>query len=181
MRALVLLLALAGGLRPPGTPLEAFLKPWEAQCASQGGGSTSAGASAVPPLVSGIGGGGGEGGPGGDSRGAAPGARARWLGTIPAYPGATRPFRALERTDRIVALTPDAPGPVMAFYRERLSLEGWTLDANASELDGPPDLPRWTTWRRPGYGVLTLAAATGTHPETGRRMTVLTVSTDLKP
>ena len=68
-----------------------------------------------------------------------------------------------------------------AFYRERLAREGWTLDADASELEGPPDLPRWTTWRRAGYGALKLSAAAGTHPKTGRRVTVLTAETALKP
>lgn len=108
-------------------------------------------------------------------------AEARWLGTMPAYPGAGRPFGALERTDRIVALTPDPPATVMAFYRERLRREGWTLDENASELGGAPEAPRWMTFSRAGLGKISLAAAPGRHPHTGRQVTVLTVESALKP
>ena len=105
------------------------------------------------------------------------------LGTIPAYPGAGRPLKGLETKERAIALTPDKPEAVVAYYIHVLVAAGWTpapeLPAEAEAAKSGK--PAWLTFTRSGGGRIDIQVAPGLHPHTGKPVTLVTYETEFKP
>jgi hypothetical protein len=105
------------------------------------------------------------------------------LGTMPAYPGATRPLKQLESNRRAIALTPDKPEAVIAYYMSRLTRSGWQpapgaeAEAYAAALAKEPV---WMTFLRPGLGRLDIQVTQGRHPKTGQVLTMITYQADTR-
>lgn len=110
-------------------------------------------------------------------------APAQVLGTIPAYPGATRPLGTLETPERAIALTPDKPEAVVAYYISGLTAAGWTPDPEVPfEADAVKQgQPAWLTFTRAGVGRIDITVASGRHPRTHKPVTVITYMTRIKP
>lgn len=98
------------------------------------------------------------------------------LGTMPAYPGATRPLPAWESAYLAIAMTGDKPAAVIAYYMDRMLAAGWTPgagegpEAMAAALAGQP---AWLSFTRKGFGRLDVQVTTGTHPKTGAPVTMI--------
>lgn len=98
------------------------------------------------------------------------------LGTMPAYPGAVRSLPGWETRRLAIAMTPDKPEAVIAYYLNRMPAAGWkpapgiAAEAHAAVLAGQP---AWLTFSRPGQGSLELQVTTGPHPQTRAPVTVI--------
>ncbi|MDB5095992.1 MAG: hypothetical protein JWM80_413 [Cyanobacteria bacterium RYN_339] len=104
------------------------------------------------------------------------------LGTIPPYPGASRPLPTLETKTRAIAITSDKPEVVAAYYISRLTAIGWIPEPEVPhELKGARvGAPVWLTFtRRPG-GKIDLQITTGLHPKTHKPVTLITYTWDPK-
>lgn len=105
------------------------------------------------------------------------------MGTIPAYPGATRPLKALESQGRVLALTSDKPEVVAAYYIHGLAALGWQASEDVpSELEiARAGQPAWLTFTKPGDGRVDIIVSSGKHPRTGKPVTLITYSRTFKP
>lgn len=106
------------------------------------------------------------------------------LGTMPAYPGATRPLPRWETAHLAIAMTPDKPEAVVAYYMNRLPRVGWRsapgTDAEAAAAVMAKE-PVWMTFLQPGIGRLDIEVTQGRHPKTGQDVTLIMYQADLKP
>lgn len=102
------------------------------------------------------------------------------LGTIPPYPGASRPLPSLESKTRALALTTDKPEVVAAYYINRLAALGWKAAPEVSHelAAAPTGAPLWLTFTRPGQRV-DLQIVPTQHPKTKKPVTLITAT--LKP
>ncbi len=97
------------------------------------------------------------------------------LGTMPVYPGATRPLPQWENPKRAIAMTTDKPEAVLTYYLSTAP-RGWAAtkdsiaEARASILSNQP---AWLTFRRPGWGRLDMQFTTGHHPKLGHPITLI--------
>ncbi|HEY9723752.1 MAG TPA: hypothetical protein V6D47_17195 [Oscillatoriaceae cyanobacterium] len=97
-------------------------------------------------------------------------------GTMPAYPGATRPLAKLENARLAIAVTTDKPKAVLGYYLSRLATLGWsparfnTSEAQAAHTAGQP---AWITFLHPGLPAVTVEVAQGRHPRTGAMLTLI--------
>lgn len=98
------------------------------------------------------------------------------LGTMPAYPGALRPLPGWETKRLAIAMTPDKPEAVIAYYMRRMPAAGWdpapgiageALAAVAAKQ------PAWLTFSRAGLGNAEIQVTTGPHPTTREPVTVI--------
>jgi hypothetical protein len=102
------------------------------------------------------------------------------LGTIPAYPGASRPLIQLETKARAIALTTDKPEAVVDYYIRGLVAAGWTplpeviAEAEAAKIGQPA----WLTFTRRGGARIDIQVTTGLHPRTGKPVTLITYLTE---
>lgn len=106
------------------------------------------------------------------------------VGTIPAYPGATRPLPHWETPSRAIALTRDKPGAVVAYYLASLPRAGWRTpedEAAVALAAASASEPAWLTFSRPGHGRLDLQVTAGKHPSTGEAVTLIFTRSDFKP
>lgn len=98
------------------------------------------------------------------------------LGTIPAYPGATRPLTHLEKGDFAIAVTSDKPEAVIAYYIDRLSAAGWTvppgIGAEAYAAVTAKE-PAWLTFVAAGKPRLDIQVTQGPHPKTREMLTLI--------
>lgn len=107
---------------------------------------------------------------------AAPGGEAAILGTIPSYPGASRPLPQWESSELAIALTRDKPEAVIAYYIDRLAGSGWQppegleAEAYASALAKEPV---WLTFTKAGAGRLDIQVTQGRHPDTQELLTLI--------
>lgn len=98
------------------------------------------------------------------------------LGTIPAYPGASRPLPQWESKALAIALTRDKPEAVIAYYIDRLARSGWfppeglEAEAYASAL---AQAPVWLTFTKAGAGRLDIQVTQGRHPDTQELLTLI--------
>ena len=105
------------------------------------------------------------------------------LGTMPAYPGATRPLRHFETANTAIAMTRDKPEAVIVYYMDRLTRAGWQpvdgieAEAHAAALAGEPV---WLTFYRPGQGRLDIQLTRGRHPKTQELLTLIMYQAQLK-
>ena len=105
------------------------------------------------------------------------------LGTIPAYPGASRPLKNLETKERAIGLTSDKPDAVVAYYIHELVAAGWTPapEVSAEAVAAKDGKPAWLTFTRRGGGRIDIQVAPGLHPRTGKPVTLITYETEFKP
>lgn len=97
-------------------------------------------------------------------------------GTMPAYPGATRPLARLENARLAIAVTTDKPKAVLGYYLNRLAPLGWSpARFNASEAQAALTAgePAWITFLHPGLPAVTVEVAQGRHPRTGALLTLI--------
>lgn len=98
------------------------------------------------------------------------------LGTIPPYPGASRPLPTWETERLAIALTRDKPEAVIAYYVDRLTAAGWH-PADGSEgaayAAAMAEQPAWLTFERHGLGRLDIQISRGRHPKTGEWLTLI--------
>lgn len=98
------------------------------------------------------------------------------LGTIPSYPGATRPLPQWESSELAIALTRDKPEAVIAYYIDRLARSGWQppegLEAEAYASALAKD-PVWLTFTKAGAGRLDIQVTQGRHPDTQELLTLI--------
>ncbi len=98
------------------------------------------------------------------------------LGTMPAYPGAVRPLPGWETGRLAIAMTPDKPEAVIAYYLNKMPATGWkpepgiAAEAHAAVMAGQP---AWLTFSRSGLGSLELQVTTGPHPKTRAPVTMI--------
>jgi hypothetical protein len=99
------------------------------------------------------------------------------LGTIPAYPGASRPLPTLETKTRAIALTSDKPEVVAAYYINRLTALGWTPAPEVPHelVAAKTGAPAWLTFTRTGQRV-DLQITVGLHPKTHKPVTMVTIT-----
>jgi hypothetical protein len=98
------------------------------------------------------------------------------LGTMPAYPGATRPLPTWETRRLAVAMTPDKPEAVIAYYLRKMPTQGWRPEAGiAAEAFAAASAgqPAWLTFSRAGLGRLEVQVTSGPHPKTGAPLTLI--------
>lgn len=98
------------------------------------------------------------------------------LGTIPPYPGATRPLPHWEKTDLAIAMTRDKPEAVIAYYIDRLSAAGWTVPpgiAPEAYAAATAKEPVWLTFVANGKPRLDIQVTQGPHPQTREMLTLI--------
>lgn len=105
------------------------------------------------------------------------------LGTMPPYPGATRPLPHWENDYLAIALTADKPEAVIGYYISSLSRAGWKpapgIAAEALAAAQAKE-PAWMTFLRPGMGRLDIQVTQGQHPHTGRPATLIFYQSSIK-
>lgn len=105
------------------------------------------------------------------------------LGTMPAYPGATRPLPHWETSHLAIAMTSDKPEAVIGYYLNSLSRAGWQpapgIAAEALAAAGAKE-PAWMTFLRPGMGRLDIQVTQGKHPSTGQAATLIFYQSNVK-
>lgn len=105
------------------------------------------------------------------------------LGTMPAYPGATRPLPHYETDKLAIAMTADKPEAVIGYYINSLSRAGWRpapgIAAEALAAAAAKE-PAWMTFLRPGLGRLDIQVTQGQHPKTGRPATMIFYQANVK-
>jgi hypothetical protein len=97
-------------------------------------------------------------------------------GALPAYPGATRPLPTWERPRLAIALTPDPPPAVIAYYVERLPASGWRITPTATAealAAAAAQAPAWLPFTHPSHGRVDIQISAGPHPKTGLPVTLI--------
>jgi hypothetical protein len=106
------------------------------------------------------------------------------LGTMPPYPGATRPLPHWETANLAIALTPDKPEAVIGYYMVSLTRSGWTpapgIGAEALAAAAAQE-PAWLTFLKPGAGRLDIQITRGVHPGTKQPATLVFYQSTFKP
>jgi hypothetical protein len=105
------------------------------------------------------------------------------LGTMPAYPGASKPLRHWDTDKMAFATTPDRPEAVIAYYMATLPRAGWK-PAPGAEAEAiaaaSADEPVWLTFLRPGQGRLDIQLTRGKSGKTGQWLTLITTQSSFK-
>ena len=112
---------------------------------------------------------------GGGGAVAAPAAGALW-GAVPAYPGASRPLPGWEGPRLAIALTPDPPPAVIAYYVAQLAASGWRISPTTTAealAAAEARAPAWLLFTHPERGRVDIQISAGPHPRTGQPVTLI--------